>query len=99
MAAIVETGQGEERRDLSVGIKPRKAGFNVTWKTARRVSPDRTKEKSYSIDFERTSQLEILEHRGSMGPDLGRTLDAKVDLIQAVLPYTLPQAEPRRAGT
>lgn len=47
-------GAGLSARDLSVTIKPTKEGFNLTWVTVIHRKGQKSRRKSYSIDFTKT---------------------------------------------
>ena len=50
-AEVVRADGSTQQRDLSVEISKNRKGFTVQWTTITIKSEDRTKEKSYEIDF------------------------------------------------
>lgn len=52
--SVSSNGAGLSARDLSVTIKPTKEGFNLTWVTVIHSKDQKSRRKSYSIDFTKT---------------------------------------------
>ena len=61
-SATFEGADGPEMRDMAVAIEPRNGdGFHVAWTTTRLSDDGSVNEKSYAIDFERTSTPSIFQ--------------------------------------